>query len=49
MNGQPAFAVRKLEKRAVRTRKGIQAVEWNVDREALAIARFPSPAHVTAT
>jgi hypothetical protein len=49
MNGLPAYEARKLEKAAARRRNGIQAVEWNVDREALATVRLPSPVHVTAT
>jgi hypothetical protein len=49
MNGLPAYEARKLEKAAARRRNDIQAVEWNVDREALATVRLPSPVHFTAT
>jgi hypothetical protein len=49
MNGLPAYEARKLEKAAARRRNGIQAVEWNVDREPLDQITLPSPARVTAT
>lgn len=42
MNGLPAYEARKQEKRALRLARGIPAVEWNIDREALASLRFPS-------
>jgi hypothetical protein len=41
MNGLPAYEARKLEKAAARRRNGIQAVEWNVDRDRS--TRSPCP------
>ncbi|WP_410199315.1 DUF1173 family protein [Burkholderia cenocepacia] len=41
MNGLTEYEARKREKQRLRTARGIQAVEWDIDRFQLADVRFP--------
>jgi hypothetical protein len=41
LNGHDDYEKRKREKQAIRTRKGVQCVEWNTEREPLESVHFP--------
>ncbi|RKT10624.1 uncharacterized protein DUF1173 [Paraburkholderia sp. RAU2J] len=43
MNGVPSYEARKQQKRALRSARHIPAVEWDVDKNALATVRLPHP------
>ncbi|KVL32133.1 hypothetical protein WS98_21575 [Burkholderia territorii] len=49
MNGMAEYEARKRDKQRLRMARGIQAVEWDIDRFPLSSVRFPPVARSSAT